>query len=595
MNARLGGVESRVPRREWLTLALVLLVAVTLRCARPGRLAVEHFDEGVYASDLWYGVGTGHGYPYRHLYAPPLVPLIAELALLMSGIQPAAPLIAGCFAGCLTVAVVWWIGRTWYGSVTGLLAAALAAVSDVHVVFSRTALTDPWLLLWFVAAMYWMERALRTRTYASIFTAGAFVALAWWTKYNGWLPLALAGATIPLAWIRGTLAFREVLRTTAAWSAVAAIAAAGWSPVLYGLQSHGGYSEVAANHQRYVVGLAGWPAALARQASHLQALEGWPTLLGAPLLVLFVLVATCVPTGGRIRATAPIVFARRIEPALIAALLLAAGTVWLGHVPTLAAGALIAIALQMTVFCHSTKSSEPRQQANSLAPELLGVWLIGLFFLTPLYHPYARLTLPWLAATWLGAAVLLGHAAERTGGLEPSSSLRPWPWLAAAAVLVALTVVGGWRIGPRIQRAGVPGWEDRSGLARATRQLAQAAREELQASDSQSPHPPLILYTLGEPAVFFHLQALYFASDWPVALPAGDLSMLAAAETPPDVPVMLIVGPHAFREFERAEAAQRLRPIARQSFSPSPALRLDHTVPRKALEHYWTLRLYRVH
>src|SRR5690606_6383400 len=148
----------------------------------------------------------------------------------------------------------------------GLLAAALAAVSDVHVVFSRTALTDPWLLLWFVAAMYWMERALRTRTYASIFTAGAFVALAWWTKYNGWLPLALAGATIPLAWIRGTLAFREVLRTTAAWSAVAAIAAAGWSPVLYGLQSHGGYSEVAANHQRYVVGLAGWPAALARQA-----------------------------------------------------------------------------------------------------------------------------------------------------------------------------------------------------------------------------------------------------------------------------------------------------------------------------------------
>jgi len=71
--------------------------------------------------------------------------------------------------------------------------------------------------------------------------------------------------------------------------------------------------------------------------------------------------------------------------------------------------------------------------------------------------------------------------------------------------------------------------------------------------------------------------------------------MLAAAETPPDVPVMLIVGPHAFREFERAEAAQRLRPIARQSFSPSPALRLDHTVPRKALEHYWTLRLYRVH
>src|SRR5438477_12380920 len=107
-------------RAEVLLLGLIVLVAIGLRVAWPSRLAVEHFDEGVYASNLFFHdkAGTGH-YPDQHLYAPPLLPFLIECAMIVFGTSNAAAMAVNIVAGALTVPLLWWLGRRWFGPTAG--------------------------------------------------------------------------------------------------------------------------------------------------------------------------------------------------------------------------------------------------------------------------------------------------------------------------------------------------------------------------------------------------------------------------------------------------------------------------------------------
>ena len=61
--------------RRWL--CAIVLLGLLLRWAGKSGLAVEHFDEGVYASNLYCGhLDPPYAYPMRHLYAPPLFPAL---------------------------------------------------------------------------------------------------------------------------------------------------------------------------------------------------------------------------------------------------------------------------------------------------------------------------------------------------------------------------------------------------------------------------------------------------------------------------------------------------------------------------------------
>jgi hypothetical protein len=185
------------PREVGLA-GMVTLLGIALRCGGVSQVALSHFDEGVYASNVWFGPESDYAYPARHLYAPPLVPALIELAISLLGPTGSAPLLPGLISGCLLVPLVWWVGRQWFGPPAGLLAATLAALSGPHAYFSRTALTDAPLCLFLTAAVYlggeWIQRGGSWRWIAG---AGC-AALAWWTKYNGWLPLAIwSSAVVP--------------------------------------------------------------------------------------------------------------------------------------------------------------------------------------------------------------------------------------------------------------------------------------------------------------------------------------------------------------------------------------------------------------
>src|SRR5258708_7303667 len=123
------GSSDRALRTELACAVLITLIGFALRAAGPARLAVEHFDEGVYSSNVFFSDrhNAGGHYPDQHLYAPPLVPLLIELSMLALGTSNAVPMFVGIVAGSLTVPLIWWVGRRWFGATAVLAAATLAA------------------------------------------------------------------------------------------------------------------------------------------------------------------------------------------------------------------------------------------------------------------------------------------------------------------------------------------------------------------------------------------------------------------------------------------------------------------------------------
>src|SRR5688572_10801156 len=73
-------------RAEAAVVGVVILLGFFLRALNPGAMSIEHFDEGVYASNLYCGqLDPPFAYPMRHLYAPPLFPAILEWAQILAG------------------------------------------------------------------------------------------------------------------------------------------------------------------------------------------------------------------------------------------------------------------------------------------------------------------------------------------------------------------------------------------------------------------------------------------------------------------------------------------------------------------------------
>src|SRR5579872_2297028 len=132
-----AGGGSRPSAVEWWLVAAVCLTGFVLRAAWPSRLAVEHFDEGVYASNIFFlDDPQVPVYPDQHLYAPPLLPVAIQYAMIFFGTSNVAAIAVNIIAGSLTVPLVWWVGRQWFGPMAGLASATLVALNDVHIFFS---------------------------------------------------------------------------------------------------------------------------------------------------------------------------------------------------------------------------------------------------------------------------------------------------------------------------------------------------------------------------------------------------------------------------------------------------------------------------
>ncbi|TXT35960.1 MAG: glycosyl transferase family protein [Planctomycetota bacterium] len=274
--------DQRVSRYELWAVVAITLLGTAVRFAFPSAMAIEHFDEGVYASNLLFP-DQGNEYPDRHLYAPSLVPALIEWSIIIFGDKGIAPMLPSLLFGTLTIPLIWLVGRQWFGPLAGIAAATLLSLSDFHIAFSRSTLTDVPLCFWLLFAVYLFERSFRDLSWPTAIAAGFSTGLAWWTKYNGWLPLAISLSGL-MAWsLFARRDERHFLRRLSLWAIAAVTALLVWSPYLLTLPH--GYAEVARNHSQYLVGFNGWDSGAARLR---EALEEFNSPLNCGALVFVV-------------------------------------------------------------------------------------------------------------------------------------------------------------------------------------------------------------------------------------------------------------------------------------------------------------------
>jgi 4-amino-4-deoxy-L-arabinose transferase-like glycosyltransferase len=540
-------------RRELVLLIVILGLGAGVRAVALSRSAVEHFDEGVYASNLWFGP-PDFAYPLQRFYAPPLLPALIEAGML-AGLAPnLAALLPSFLAGCGTIAAVWWFGRTWFAPEVGLSAAALCALSDSHIAYSAAALTDVLLGLWLVLAVQAIGLSLWRGDLRWAVVGGMFTGLAWWTKYNGWLPLAIEAAALPVLWFF----LRPTRQQAGSWlicfAVTALTTAVVWSPYYLSLQAHGGYVPIAANHAKYVVGFAGWLSSAGRQVSNQYAIGVFWSIPG--LMLAWFLPSLVSPRPKRESLSQ---FASSVASVIVVASLTVLFPV--------AIGAAVGVA-RMLVAIHRAPRLDAPWQLRLTGLSLTLAWWGGMLVATPLYAPYPRLALPLMIAAWLAAA-LNWDVPLTASDQSPSARLG-----SVTKCLFCLAIAGSWLVlAPLLPHADhLWRMSDRLGLMSIAREIRATG----------GPRQARVIYVFGEPAMLFQLRAAGEEFVMPVqAIPVG-----SATDRGRPIPTLLIVGPHALRDpvFQQQMASARARWTLVREFpiALSHVVWLDLNDPRRS-------------
>ncbi|MFM9961802.1 MAG: ArnT family glycosyltransferase [Planctomycetaceae bacterium] len=588
--------EQPISRYELWAVVVITLLGAAVRFAFPSAMAIEHFDEGVYASNLLFP-DQDFRYPDRHLYAPSLVPALIEWSIIFFGDKGIAPMLPSLLFGTLTIPLIWWVARQWFGPHAGIAAATLLSLSDFHIAFSRSALTDVPLCFWLLLAVYLFERTFRDLSWPTAIFAGVTTGLAWWTKYNGWLSLAISLSGL-MAWsLFAQRNERHFLRRLTLWAVAAATALIVWSP--YWLSLPNGYAEVAQNHSQYVGGFDGWRTRASQQLESLAFWNGPTAWLSPGLMIVSIVGLKLRPSHNQTQRDIKLVHLLTLFVVAVSLSSLAAG---------MSANKLLAVQAAFAVVAGVVTTCLARFRCGSLTPKvdgtiswmdfrferqhwLMAAWFIGLSLSTPMYRAYPRLALPWLVVVFLGTASLLSapdqnRLAEQT---QPQLDWRKWATVLGVMAGFLIWIVG-WHFPADSLRQR--GWTSRTAFA----SMAADIRGDALSASSPANLGGIraVLYVYAEPGLVFHLP-----TDEVAAQPAGNLNFLDIDGTRKR-PTFLVIGPHADRSKafadEFAKRADQFELIASYAYDASDFVRLDDVSATQLHAHREPLevRLYRV-
>lgn len=212
-------MPSALPRRlslrragQWLALALAALLAAAALRAIPLLDNRFHPDEALYAS-FARRIAAGQDPLLAGVLVdkPPLPFYLSALSLLLVGPTELGARLPSYFGSVVSVALAAALGRRLYGARTGLLAAALVAVSPFAILFGITAFIDPLLMaaglwaLWAAADGRWKAAALALAVafavkQTALLCLPLMLALALWRLPDGATMRQAARAVARAAW-----------------------------------------------------------------------------------------------------------------------------------------------------------------------------------------------------------------------------------------------------------------------------------------------------------------------------------------------------------------------------------------------------------
>lgn len=539
-------------------------------------LQVEHFDEGVYASNLFFGAESNYTYPSLEFFAPPLVPWLIEWSMILTGSIHWAPFVPGLLFGCATVVLMTALTLRWFGPPMATLVALLAATSDLHMMYTRTALTEPVVLFFLVAAVgcgIEMLRAIHlpdttpeksplTKPLIWSALSGLLTGLAWSSKYSGWLPAAIL--------ITSSLLMMLNFESRKHWKTIAICLALMlgmtvlvFSPTLWSLQDVGGYAAVSANHAQYSVGWSAWGTTALKQ---LQNADQFNSTLSLFALLIW---GVCYIYIRKSNAVVSLVF--------ILALFLWSELGLILHVLLAFVGYAVCLWQLMR-----TPNRTSEQQTLAIVAVVMFVWLGAMTLMTPTYTPYPRLLTILLPPLWFGTALFLDRVLLKD--VDQGLIRKDVYWTASADVFLVIVIVfSKFYFSNQVLQdlLNVVAIQPRNAMA--------AVSEQLTAEMDKTSQPgERIVYVFAEPSLFFQ-----FSNRGEVA---GTIANLNFRETKAPVPVFFIWGEHAERTNDFPEmweqAAGDFELLLDVSAPPSELVRLNQSdlKPDEELSYH----LYRV-
>jgi 4-amino-4-deoxy-L-arabinose transferase-like glycosyltransferase len=166
-----------------ILLLLVLLLAGFLRFYNIQNVGLKFYDEGIY---LIEGSWLNGDVFYEYDYLSPLKPLHSALVaagLRIFGYHDYSGLVISAFFGTMTVLVIYLIGKTTCNWKTGILSALILAVVGLHIIYSRTVLSEVNMTFFFSLAVLLYALAKKTGKNLFLLLSGLVAGLAFETRY----------------------------------------------------------------------------------------------------------------------------------------------------------------------------------------------------------------------------------------------------------------------------------------------------------------------------------------------------------------------------------------------------------------------------
>lgn len=166
LKKRIKNHESRITKwirknpQEAVTLLVIIFLAAFLRLYKIDQYMTFLGDEGrdaiivrrllVEFDPILIGPGTSIG----NMYLGPLYYYLIAPALFLANLSPVGPSVFVAIIGVITVFLVWYIARSWFGKIAGLSASLVYALSPTVIVYS-TSSWNPNVMPFFALACIW--------------------------------------------------------------------------------------------------------------------------------------------------------------------------------------------------------------------------------------------------------------------------------------------------------------------------------------------------------------------------------------------------------------------------------------------------------
>ena len=176
-----------VRHRSNVALLIILAVGFGIRAFGISQFAITHWDEGrIWHGAVWFRT-LGHNSHYDAMISPPLPPVLFGIVAWPFGLNPRAVVWLSVLVGTASIGLMYLLVSPLASTRAALIASGLLALSGLHIMYSRSLLTEPFYVFFLLGALLASVEYLRTRALKWVLLTAVSASCLQLTKYNGCL------------------------------------------------------------------------------------------------------------------------------------------------------------------------------------------------------------------------------------------------------------------------------------------------------------------------------------------------------------------------------------------------------------------------